>query len=272
MPPSTDLPDDFKEKVKRNVAVNFDQSIANYQAFENRHRFFSALALKLAKTIDLAPRSSVLDIGCGYGLSSRVLNEQFGCRVLGVDLSHKMIAAGQQMCDEKEITLMVGDGEKLSQIAGDHRFDYALYKASIFIFPDVSKTIDESFKCLRSNGKIAFSFYPQIIGENDEDLLEEAFHRIGEALPRHRVITDYSTASEVLNQRCGNIAHHRWVRSLDIAFLQDFFSIPAQSASLFPKRGYEERRDLVKRLFQTLGNLTGKGHIIWRMAEATKMS
>jgi len=263
--------DDFKNRVKRNVAENFDQSIDVYQAFEDKHRFFAALALKLADTIGLAARSSVLDVGCGYGISSKALNEQFGCRVLGVDLSHKMIATGQSECSGNEIELIVGDGEKLSHIAGDRRFDYALYNASIFIFPDVYKTIDESFKCLRIGGKIAFSFYPQIIGEDNEDLLAMAFHRIGAPLPRRRVITEYSTASDALKQRFTHIVHHRWVRPLEITFLQDFFSIPAQSASLFPKQGYEDRLDLVKRLFKAIDHMTEKGHIVWRMAEGTKI-
>ncbi len=266
------LPEDLKKKIKRNVAENFDQSVTIYQAFEDKHRFFSALALKLAEAIGLKEGSTVLDIGCGYGISSQVLDRQFRCHVLGVDLSHEMIAAGQSMCNAKNTRLIAGDGENLSRIVGESRFDYALYNASIFIFPDVSKTIKESFKCLRIGGKIAFSFYPQIIGEKDEDLLNVAFNRLGEPPPRHRVITDYSRASQVLEQCCGNIEHHRWVRPIDIVFLQDFFSIPAQSASLFPKKGYENRRDLVKGLFSTLGDRARNGHIIWRMAEGTKVT
>ena len=145
-----------------------------------------------------------------------------------------------------------------------------MYNASIFIFPDVSKTIAESCKCLRPGGKIAFSFYPQLVGEGNEDLFDVAFRRLGEPLPRFRVITGYSKAAEALDHHCTSICHHRWERPLDTRFLQDFFSIPAQSASLFPNRGYEARCDLVKRLFATLADMTGKGRIVWRMAEGTK--
>ncbi len=262
--------DEFKNKVKRNVAENFDQSIRMYQGFEEKHGFFKDLSLKMAETIDIQARASVLDVGCGYGLSARALNERFGCRVLGVDLSPNMIAAGRSLCDGDDIRLFVGDGENLSPVVGDRRFDYVLYNASIFIFPDVSKTIAESYKCLRTGGKIAFSFYPQLVGEGDDDLFAEAFRRLGEPLPRFRVITDYSEAAEALSHWCTNVIHHHWVRSLDTRFLQDFFSIPAQSASLFPGRGYEARRDLVRSLFSTLDNMTGKGRIVWRMAEGIK--
>lgn len=259
----------FKNKVKRNVADNFDRSIRMYQEFEEKHGFFNALALKMAETIDIEAGASVLDVGCGYGLSARALNHRFGCRVLGVDLSPGMIAAGQSLCDGDDIQLLVGDGENLSPVVGDRRFDYALYNASIFIFPDVSKTIAESCKCLRPGGKIAFSFYPQLVGEENEDLFDVAFRRLGEPLPRFRVITRYSRASEALETMCTNICHHRWERPLDTRFLQDFFCIPAQSASLFPNRDYAARGDLVSRLFATLADMTGNGRIVWRMAEGT---
>jgi hypothetical protein len=89
-------------------------------------------------------------------------------------------------------------------------------------------------------------------------------------LPRFRVITGYAKAVEALESRCIEIRHHRWTRPLDIEFLQDFFSIPAQSASLFPGCDYEERRELATRLFRTLDDQTDTGHIVWRMAEGTK--
>ncbi len=131
----------FNEKVKLNVADVFDQSCLIYQAFEEKHHFFASLALKLAESIDLQPDTMVLDVGCGNGISAQVLNKHFSCRVLGVDLSEKMVEAGRFLCDSADITLVVGDGEKLADVAGDQVFDYVLYNASIFIFPDVEQTI-----------------------------------------------------------------------------------------------------------------------------------
>ena len=85
---------DFNEKVKRNVAANFDRSIAIYQTFEDKYGFFASYALKLAECIGLEQGASVLDVGCGYGVSAEALNGRYGCRVFGVDLSPAMIAAG----------------------------------------------------------------------------------------------------------------------------------------------------------------------------------
>lgn len=260
----------FKEKVKQNVAHNFDQSIQIYQAFEERHGFFREFTLKLADAVEMRAFSSVLDVGCGYGISAKAIHSHLHCKVLGIDLSPKMIAAGRVLCNEPDIRLCEGDGEKLSSIVGEETFDYVLYNASIFIFPDVFKTIAESSSCLKKGGKIAFSFYPQLLGQEDEDLFDLAFQRLGKPLPKFRVITNYSKACDALMQCATDIQHHRWSRPFRVEFLKDFFSIPAQSASLFPGCGYEERRDLVIRLFDTLGDMEEKGRVVWRMAEGTK--
>lgn len=260
----------FNEKVKQIVADNFDKSCEIYQVFEEKHHFFASLALKLAENIGLKHGSFVLDVGCGSGISAQILNKQFSCHVLGVDLSEKMVEAGRLSCDSPDIRLEVGDGEQLSGIVGEHLFDYVLYNASVFIFPDVVKTVREAYGCLRPGGKIAFSFYPYLAGESGEDLLSAAFRMLGEAEPRFRVITDYEKACRALELYCGPVTEHRWVRPLDIEFLKDFFSIPAQSASLFPGRNYGTRRELVPRLFSTLTDVTDHASIIWRMAEGVK--
>jgi ubiquinone/menaquinone biosynthesis C-methylase UbiE len=262
----------FNEKVKLNVKDNFDRSCQMYTEFEEKHRFFASLALKLAENIHLKPNSMVLDVGCGNGISAKVLHEYYSCRVLGVDLSEKMIASGRLSCNSPEITLLVGDGEKLADVAGGQIFDYVLYNASIFIFPDVEQTLGGAAGCLRPGGKIAFSFYPFLEGADGEDLLTEAFRRIGKPAPRFRVITDYDKACQALLHHCCDVTHHRWVRPLDIAFLQDFFSIPAQSASLFPGRDYQARCELVRSLFFTLSDLSNKASIVWRMAEGVTPS
>ncbi len=261
---------DFNEKVKRNVADVFDQSCLMYQAFEGKHHFFASLALKLAESIDLQPNTMVFDVGCGNGISAQVLNKYYSCRILGVDISEKMVEAGRQLCDSSDISLLVGDGEKLADIAGGRVFDYVLYNASIFIFPDVEQTIREALLCLRPGGKIAFSFYPGFTGKSGEDILAMAFERLGEPAPRFRVITDYDKACRALSLHCGTLTSHEWIRPFDIEFLKDFFSIPAQSASLFPGRDYETRRKLVCGLFATLSDVAESASLVWRMAEGTK--
>lgn len=261
----------FNEKVKQTVKDIFDISCRMYNEFEEKHHFFASLAKKLAESIDLKPGSDVLDVGCGSGISALVLNKRFSCRVLGVDLSEKMVEAGRLLCDSSDIRLVVGDGEQLAAVAEGRIFDYVLYNASIFIFPDVEQTIREAALCLHPGGKIAFSFYPELIGDAGQDILAEGFNRIGEPAPRFRTIIDYDKALKAISSHCGAVKKHHWVRPFDIEFLQDFFSIPAQSASLFPGRDYDMRRELVRKLFSALSDISHRSSLVWRMAEGTKL-
>lgn len=260
----------FNEKVKKTVKENFDISCIMYDEFEKKHRFFASLAEKLAESINLKPGSYVLDVCCGSGISAYVLNKHFSCKVLGVDLSEKMVEAGRLLCDSPDISLMVGDGEKLAEIAEGGIFDYVLYNASIFIFPDAERSIMEAARCLRTGGKIAFSFYPEFRGNSGQDILAEGFNRIGEPLPRFRTITEYDKALKALSSYCDEVKSHHWIRPFDTEFLQDFFSIPAQSASLFPGRDYDTRRELVRKLFSALSDDSHQASLVWRIAEDRK--
>lgn len=262
----------FHRKVKKRVADNFDLSYRIYQDFEDKYHFFYDLTVQLAEKIGLRSGSSVLDVGCGNGISALALHEQFSCRVMGLDLSDRMVAAGQALhAANQEVCLVLGDGERLAEIVGDQRYDYILYNASIFIFPDVDRSFREAAACLPPGGKIAFSFYPHLTNPAGDDLLAVAFQRLGEPLPRFRVITDYQKAVGALQKYCSHVCHHQWIQPFDLKFLQDFFSIPAQSASLFPGRDYEARQEMAGRLFSTLEDVAPQASIVWRMAEGTKV-
>ncbi|MEA3240449.1 MAG: class I SAM-dependent methyltransferase [Pseudomonadota bacterium] len=264
-------PEKFHLKVKQKVADNFDQSYQIYQDFEEKHHFFYELTVQLAKKIGLQSGSRVLDVGCGNGISALALHEQFSCQVMGLDLSDRMVADGQVLhVANQEVCLVLGDGERLTEIVGDQLYDYVLYNASIFIFPDVERSLREAAACLSPGGKIAFSFYPRLTNPAGDDLFAVAFQRLGEPLPRFRVITDYQKTSSALEQYCHHVCHHQWIRPFDLEFLRDFFSIPAQSASLFPGRNYKARRDLIGQLFASLEDVASQASIVWRMAEGTK--
>ncbi len=261
---------DFQQKLKRNVADNFNQSYQRYQAFEDRYRLFERMALALAEFIELPHRSNVLDVGCGNGISARALNDTYDCRVLGVDLSEKMVAAGQTLCRTDAVRLVVGDGEDLASIVGGRQFDCVVYNASIFIFPDAPRAIQQAANLLKPGGTIAFSYYPDVLDAAGNDLMPRLFDRIDEPFPKYRVIAQFQTICDAIERYCGPVKQKDWQRPLDARFLADFFSIPAQSASLFPGRDIDERLELVTRLFSDLESIVSEGSIVWRLAGARK--
>ena len=255
-------------KIKKVVSGNFDKSFDHYQEFEERHHFFADLALRLAETCELKKGAKILDIGCGNGASAEVLSRELECRVLGLDLSPKMIENGRQRIKDTRIRLKVGDAVNPQAVVGEGEmdFDAALYNAAIFIIPDAAKSMLAASACLKPGGSLGFSFYPQILSENGVELFPIAFDRCALPRPKVQIITNYENALEGLRKCCKEVTEKAWKRPFSEDFLVDFFSITAQSVSLFPRLDYEERRELVPKLFAALKPEAEKALIVWRMA------
>ncbi|MCD6292878.1 MAG: class I SAM-dependent methyltransferase [Deltaproteobacteria bacterium] len=262
------MDDAIIRKIKKVVSGNFDKSFEIYQNFEEQYHFFADLTLRLAAAADLAQGAKVLDIGCGNGASAGVLSRELECQVLGFDLSPKMIEHGREIINDPRIRLEVGDAVNPQAVVstGENDFDAALYNAAIFIIPDAAKSMQAAAACLKPGGSIGFSFYPQILAENGEELFPAAFDRCNLPRPRAQVVTSYEKALEGLRQCCREVKEKVWERPFSEEFLIDFFSIPAQSASLFPRLDYEERRQLVPKLFAALQPEAETAKIVWRLA------
>jgi ubiquinone/menaquinone biosynthesis C-methylase UbiE len=90
------------------------------------HRLFDPqLAEARRVAVDLiAEGSSVFDIGCGTGLLGVSLAAQKKCRVVGLDLSLRMLAYARRSNPRPEVTFVHGDATDLSGYA-DRSFDFA---------------------------------------------------------------------------------------------------------------------------------------------------
>lgn len=70
-------------------------------------------------------RTSVLDIGCGTGVLCFELCRHKHCKVVGLDLSLKMIHFAEERNTWTDVTFMHGDATDLS-IFPNHSFDFAV--------------------------------------------------------------------------------------------------------------------------------------------------
>ena len=90
------------------------------------HRLFDPqLAEARQVAVDLIPEeSSVLDIGCGTGLLAFALREHKNCRVVGLDLSLRMLEFARKTNPFPDVTFTQDDATDLSSFA-DNSFDCA---------------------------------------------------------------------------------------------------------------------------------------------------
>jgi ubiquinone/menaquinone biosynthesis C-methylase UbiE len=99
----------------------------------------------------------VLNVGCGIGISSAYIAKRYGCRVVGVDISEKMIEwsrkrAHQERVEDK-VEFRVGD--ILDLPFEDDRFDAVIVESVIAFVDDKAQAIRECRRVTRPSGYVA---------------------------------------------------------------------------------------------------------------------
>jgi demethylmenaquinone methyltransferase/2-methoxy-6-polyprenyl-1,4-benzoquinol methylase len=102
----------------------------------------------LVERIEADPNATVLDVACGTAAVSIELVRRYGCRVVGVDQSAEMLAAGRERIDLEQ-----GRAEHLP-------FEDASFEALTFTYllryvDDPAATMKELARVVRPGGRIA---------------------------------------------------------------------------------------------------------------------
>jgi demethylmenaquinone methyltransferase/2-methoxy-6-polyprenyl-1,4-benzoquinol methylase len=111
----------------------------------------------LVERIEADPNATVLDVACGTAAVSMELVRRYGCRVVGVDQSAEMLAAGRERIDA------AGLGERIDLEKGraEHLpFEDASFEALTFTYllryvDDPAATMKELARVVRPGGRIA---------------------------------------------------------------------------------------------------------------------
>jgi ubiquinone/menaquinone biosynthesis C-methylase UbiE len=118
------------------------------------------LADKLADSADVGPGCDTLDVGCGPGESTYLLQERLTSdvtrsRVVGVDITqaHVDMALSRRSGDSPEFVR--GDATDLP--FPDRSFDRVLALECAFHFPDRRRFFAEAFRVLRPGGRIGIA-------------------------------------------------------------------------------------------------------------------
>jgi demethylmenaquinone methyltransferase/2-methoxy-6-polyprenyl-1,4-benzoquinol methylase len=111
----------------------------------------------LVDRIDAAPDATVLDVACGTAAVSIELVRRYGCRVVGIDQSIEMLAAGRERVDAagfgERIELEEGRAEQLP--FEDGTFHALTFTYLLRYVDDPAATMKELARVLRPGGRIA---------------------------------------------------------------------------------------------------------------------
>ncbi len=137
---------------KKAIASSFSKAAETY----DKHAAFQRDVghLLLAKLPANLSGKRVLDLGCGTGYFSALLQER-GADVVCVDISQDMLNQAQQRCGKGQATYVLADAEKLP--FEDRSFDYVFSSLALQWCTDLCYPLKEVRRVLKSGGKGFFS-------------------------------------------------------------------------------------------------------------------
>ena len=194
--------------------------------------FFNILCWPvLASLLDPQPDSTILDIACGNGLTSRRL-AALGVNVTAFDFSTNLIekAKARSTNHSSRITYHVMDATDESQLLslGEGKFDSALSNMALFDMPEIEPLFKALRRLLKPNGVFVFSLMHPAFNNPSVALMAEEWDD-GQLHERYavkvsRYINQFQSEGLALrNQPKPQLYFHRPIKDyLNLAFKHGF--------------------------------------------------
>ncbi|MHA2227148.1 MAG: methyltransferase domain-containing protein [Candidatus Hodarchaeales archaeon] len=136
----------------------YEQDILKLLFGDSLHPGGLELTKKLGKQLRLQPSDTVLDLASGLGTSACFLAEEFGSKVIGIDLSRKNVKEANRAAQKRglvNIKFEVGDAISLS--FRENYFDVVISECSFCIFPSKNVAAKEMYRVLKPEGRLGIS-------------------------------------------------------------------------------------------------------------------
>jgi SAM-dependent methyltransferase len=115
---------------------------------------------QIPEILDLAPHSSVFELGCGSGRYALQLAKKCGCRILGVDINESGIGTACRLAEAAQMSSECHfeqcDASKRLPYADGH-FDAAFSNDVLCHIPNRVDILGELFRVLKPGGRLVFS-------------------------------------------------------------------------------------------------------------------
>jgi ubiquinone/menaquinone biosynthesis C-methylase UbiE len=172
----------------------------------------------MLRLLKLAPKSRVLDLGCGTGLMAEYISDVTGALACGLDYCPDAIeiANARTESNHDRLSFQVGNLDHLEY--HDHFFDVIISIDSLYMPTRLDETLQKMILLLRTGGQIAV-FYTQMVWGSDakRDTLLAEKTPLGEALIKAGLpykAYDYSRQTYAMMQRKRSIGEEMKERFL----------------------------------------------------------
>jgi SAM-dependent methyltransferase len=153
------------------------ENAAAYARFCRSHGVRQRAAEDLASFAWVRHETRLADLGCGTGVSTRVL-ARFApsARVVGVDPATAMLAAARRHTRSNRVSYVAGDSSALPSLAREQPFEVVTCVSALWLSDDLDETLGHVFRALAPGGRLAFSLPAELVGDVDHLLEEDAAH------------------------------------------------------------------------------------------------
>jgi len=167
--------------------------------YEERLQSEKEVYLSTAKRLNINSENTVLDVACGLGLGTILIYEDIKPKnITGIDFPNQIERAKLRLKSIKKET------EPIKFVAGSateipfeaNYFDGITCVGGLIYFDNIKKFIQESYRVLKSNGKLSIATYLGVT-ENANEKMKELIHPIKEGF---EFANDLSTIEKLLKE------------------------------------------------------------------------
>lgn len=110
---------------------------------------------RLARAVNLSAGDRVLDVASGTGATARMMAEEFGCDVVGLDVSEVNAKRASELATELSVEFQVGDAAALP--FEDASFDAVICECAVSTFENKPAVASEFSRVLRRGGRLGLT-------------------------------------------------------------------------------------------------------------------
>lgn len=141
--------------------------------YQKHASFVAVLGQDVIDLLDPKAEEKILDLGCGDGVLTKRLQNEYGCSVVGVDSSPEQVLGAQK--DGLDVFVMSGMSLEFNQ-----QFDAVFSNAALHWMKDAGAVIQGVRRALKPKGR----FVAEFGGEGNVNLIRDALHSV---LGKHEV-------------------------------------------------------------------------------------
>ena len=112
---------------------------------------------RLIGSLEIENRENVLDVACGIGTTSMMVDQRYGASVTGIDFSDVNVQRATESASLKGATVDFKTGDAMNLPVDAATADHLICECAVSTFADQEAAVKEFYRALKPGGQVAIS-------------------------------------------------------------------------------------------------------------------